>query len=115
MEKINRLIFLFLLAAIVWTAGCATQKPDPLAGWYSTNNLSSNKVIADDYQDYIQKLSLRKREFVLSINFFEDRTGQHAVNIATGENGRYWKHILIYDKNNKRIKVIQYKTGWYRS
>lgn len=69
----------------------------------------------DDYQDYIQKLSPRKKEFVGAVDFFEDDMGRHAVDIKTGAYGTWWRHILIYDKTNKRIKVITYKTGGYRS
>jgi len=49
----------------------------------------------------------------MSLHFFEDGEGQQAVNITIGLKGRYWRHILIYDKNNKRIKRIKYPTGYY--
>jgi hypothetical protein len=114
MEKINRLIFSFLLAAIVFT-GCATQRPDPLIGWQIAFKEEPNQTIEKDYQDYIQKIPTRKKEFVVSVHFLKNDAGEHAIDIGTGANGRYWRHILIYDKNDKRIKVIEYKTGWYRS
>jgi hypothetical protein len=116
-NPINRFGVLVLLAAFFWTNGCVTQMPDPLAGWHpsSLNNLHLNKMITDDYQDYIQKLSPRKKEFVGAIDYFEDGTGRHAVDIKTGANGRWWRHVLIYDNANKRINVIAYKTGGYRS
>jgi hypothetical protein len=114
---INRfgLTFLVLLAALFWAAGCATRTPDPLAGWRfsSLNNLHSNKAITDDYQDYIQKLPSKKRQFVGAVDFFEDGMGQHAVDIKMGVDGTWWEHVLIYDKENKRIKVVRYADGKY--
>ncbi|HXE42538.1 MAG TPA: hypothetical protein VN516_05900, partial [Candidatus Baltobacteraceae bacterium] len=59
MEKINRLIFSFLLTAIVLTTGCATQKPNPLVGWkmlFGHEEEAFDKALKDDYQNYIQKL-----------------------------------------------------------
>jgi hypothetical protein len=111
------LILLIVLAASVWIIGCATSKPDPLAGFHfsSLNNLHSNKVITDDYQDYIQKLPPNKEQFVIAIGFSEDGTGQHAVEITIGLNGTVWEHVLIYDKDNKRINTIKYRDGGYRS
>jgi hypothetical protein len=53
------LIFPILLAAFVWTVGCATQKPDPLAGWkylFHVGHSHFDKVIVDDYWGYIHKL-----------------------------------------------------------
>jgi|SRR5579859_948384 len=106
-----------LLAIILCGAGCATTVPDPLAGWHFSglDNLDSNKAIVDDYQDYIRKLPSRQKGFVGSVGFFEDGAGQHAVGIQMGVNGTWWNHILIYDKENKRIKVVVYRNGGYRS
>jgi hypothetical protein len=105
---------ILLLAMLVWVAGCVT--PDPLAGWkpdFSPPPI--DPAIEKDCHDYIQTLSPRKSGFVISVNFFEDGMGQHAVEIQMGVNGSVWRHVLIYDKENKRIKVIKYKTGGYRS
>lgn len=49
----------------------------------------------------------------MSSGWFEDETGQHAFDIEmSGKGGIFkslWRHILIYDKNNIRIKTIKYK------
>ena len=104
-----------LLAAFVLTAGCATTTPDPLAGWHFYSRTKVSQVITDDYQDYIQKLPPKKRNYVGDISFFEDGTGQHAVSIEINLNGTEWKHVLIYDKEDKRIKAMKYVSGHYRS
>jgi len=99
--------------------GCNTSKPtpDPLASFHfsSLNNLHANKIIETDYQNYIQKLPASEKDFVGSMGFSEDNTGQHAVHLTIGVGGTWWEHILIYDKDNKRIKVIKYRNGGYRS
>jgi hypothetical protein len=77
--------------------------------------LDSNKAISDDYHDYISKLSPEERKYVGPLQFFEDGAGQHAVEIEIALNGTWWFHVLIYDKNNQRVKVIKYSPGGYRS
>ena len=118
-----------LVLAIIFGFRCGTSKPttDPLADFHfsSLNNLDSNKTITADYQDYIKKLSLKSPDFVGSVDYSEDATGRHAVHIEIGihrkwwdltqESGRWWEHILIYDKDNNRLKVIKYRNGGYGS
>ena len=118
--NIIRFTFCILLAAVIWGTGCATPKHnfDPLNGWsfcFSQDPNKLDKAITDDYEGYIQKLPAEERNYVGTIHFFEDRTGEHAVNIEIGLNGTWWEHVLIYDKENKRIKVIKYANGHYRS
>jgi hypothetical protein len=98
--------------------GCSLSEPappvpDPLTNFHfsSLNNLDSNKAISDDYKDYIQKLSPEERKFMAYTEFFEDGTGQHAIKITIGLNHTNWRHVLIYDKDNKRIKTIKYVSG----
>ena len=105
---------LALSVAVISGCSCSAPKPDPLAGWKSASK-NPDQAITNDYQDYIQKLPPKGKDFVGSVIFFEDGTGQHAIDIGIGVNGRWWRHILIYDKENNRIKVIKYKTGGYQS
>jgi hypothetical protein len=115
-------IFLALTTMFLFGFGCkpsepAPPVPNPLAGFHfsSLNNLDSNKAITDDYKDYIQKLSPKERERASPIFYFEDGMGQHAVQIRIGINGTSWEHVLIYDKDNKRIKTLKYVSGHYAS
>ena len=106
------LIFLVLVAALFWNAGCAT--PNPLAGWKPALQ-NPNQAIINDYQNYIQKLPSEEKKYAYPNHFFEDATGQHAVQIEIPLNGTWREHLLIYDKDNIRIKTITYSNGGYRS
>jgi hypothetical protein len=116
--NITRFTFCILLAAFVSAVGCA-QKPalDPLAGWQKAYKEEPNQTVEKDYQDYIQKLSPEEKQNLgpYPATFFKDGTGQHAVRIKIGINGNVWEHILIYDKDDKRIKTIKYISGGYAS
>jgi len=96
--------------------GCSSSKPipDPLAGFHKDFKIL-NQSIVNDYQDYIQKLPPEDKKYMGPVDFYEDGTGQHAVEIEEALNGTWWVHILIYDKDNKRIKTIKYSPGKYAS
>ena len=119
--NVIRFPFWIFLAACLWATGCATQPhPDPLAGWkvlLSRDSEKLNQAIKDDYRNYVQTELLPKKYFIdeEDIWFYEDGTGQHAVRIDIPINGTYWEHVLIYNKDNKRIKLIKYSAGHYRS
>ena len=88
-----------------------TQLPPPLP-----------KVITDDWMDYINKLPQSKKfpehsesYWIDEVSFYEDETGQHAVVIQIPLSGTWWKHVLIYDKDNKRTKTIKWESGHYMS
>ncbi|HEX3890323.1 MAG TPA: hypothetical protein VHX90_05675, partial [Verrucomicrobiae bacterium] len=88
--------------------------PDPLAAFHAASK-NPDQIVEKDYQDYIQTLSPEEKKSARANGYYEDGTGQHAVEIIIGINGRWWRHILIYDKDNKRIKTIKYATGYYSS
>ena len=91
---------------------------NPIAGWkilFSRNYDNLNPAIKDDYNAYIKALPSDERNGVGPIQFFEDGTGQHAVSITMYVNGTDWCHVLIYDKDNKRIKIYKYISGHARS
>jgi hypothetical protein len=114
-----RTIFI-VLAMSIFGCSCTTSKPtpDPLAGWNfcaSQDPAKLDKAIRTDYEYYIQKLPQTERISHGPLNLFEDETGRHAVKFETGLNGTSWAHVLIYDKDNKRIKAIKYVSGHYSS
>ena len=117
----DNLALIFLMLVTMFICGCDTAKltPDPLAGFHAGDfrDLNSNKAITDDYNAYIQTLSPEEKYYLgpSPIGFFEDGMGQHAIKIEIGINGTSWVHVLIYDKDNKRIKTIKYSPGGYRS
>ncbi len=111
--------FLMCAAALIWSVGCVTSKPtpDPLAGWtrcWSQDPKDFDKITAD-YRAYINSLPQELRVGVGPVEFLENKAGEHAIRIEIGVNGVDWAHILIYDINNNRIKVIKYVSGYYRS
>ena len=118
--KCPNYVSLVLVLCMMVVSGCSCSapkpKPDPLAGFHVAVFFTpdSNKAITDDYKNYIQTLPPNERQSP-SVHFYEDGTGQHAVEIIIGVNGRWWRHILIYDKDAKRIKTIKYATGYYAS
>ena len=111
--------YFLLFAAVALSSGCGSQ-PDPLEGWkkWSTDRYHLDKAITDDLRIYIDTLSPQQRviaAFPYNQLFCEDGTGQHAVEISIPLNGRFWKHVLIYDKTNKRVKTVKYQSGRYMS
>jgi hypothetical protein len=110
---------LALCMMVISGCSCSAPKPtpDPLAGFHMADlqHLDDNKMITADYKAYIQTLSSEEQKRAGPILYFEDGTGQHAVDIEIGINGTSWKHVLIYDKDNKRVKAVKYSSGSYRS
>jgi hypothetical protein len=106
------------MMVVICGAGCVspTPGPDPLAGWkvlLSHDYEALDKAITDNYQGYIHQLPPQERKYAGTVWFLEDGTGQHAVKIEIPLNHVWREHVLIYDKDNKRIKVIKYAGGRY--
>jgi len=107
---------LALCAMVISGCSCSTTKPDPLAGWQKAYGEEPNKIIENDYQDYIQKLPPvgPKSYYVGTVFFYKDGTGQHAVTFEYDKpNKDVWDCYLFYDKNNKRIGAEKYYKGSY--
>jgi hypothetical protein len=88
-------------------------------GWkkYDTSTgYPVDKAITADCQAYINTLPKKERELAKEFQLFcDDGKGQHAIEISIPLDGTWWKHVLIYDKTNKRVKVIKYRSGYYSS
>ena len=115
--KIHRLSFYLLFAAFIWVAGCASPTPDPLAGWKVEIRNAPDAAIVRDYKRYVLTLPPKIQPSVrdYNIRFLEDGTGQHAIKIEIPYHGAYYEHVLIYNRNDERIKVITYSGGRYAS
>ncbi len=96
-------------------ANAAASALDSSSDDAGLTRLDSNKAVTDNYKDYIQKLPPEERKYAGPIEYFQHGTGQHAVRITIGLKGTVWRHILIYDKDDKRVKAIKYASGNYRS
>jgi hypothetical protein len=115
---INHCVLIMALLAVSFF-GCrrADPKPtltDPLAGW-QIDFKQPDAIVEKDCQDYMQKLPPEERKYANWGYYYKDATGQHAVVIEVDLKPNAWNHVLIYDKDNKRIKVIKYIEHQFRS
>jgi hypothetical protein len=115
-------LVLALCVMVISGCSCSAPKPtpptpDPLTEFHVADlrNLNSNKAITDDYKSYIQTLSPEEQQQAGLMFYYEDGTGQHAVEFRIGINHKVWRHLLIYDKDNKRINTLKYVIGDYHS
>ena len=97
---------------------------NPIAGW-QLEFKPEPLAIEKDCQDYIKSLGLKSEkagvyafyaaknnsEYVAYIEYFKDGTGQHAEKITISKDFTDWEHVLIYDKDGKRIKIVKYISG----
>jgi hypothetical protein len=119
--KIIQFTVCFLLAMFLCGFGCSSSKPasNPLVGFHEIDRkeLNSNKALSDDYKDYIQKLPSNQKGYIGTIFIYENESGQHAVSIEIfeGNKNASWKHVLFYDKDNKRTKAMRYDHIKYQS
>jgi hypothetical protein len=103
------------LAAITCLSGCEmfANHTNPVAGWQIDFKHEPNQAVIKDATDYINKLPSNQRNRTGPQQWLTDGKGQHALVIPVALNGTDWGHVLIYDKNDKRIKVIKYVMGNY--
>jgi hypothetical protein len=109
---------ILLLAMFVWIVGCATTAPNPLAGWqkdYDTR--PDDPIIEKDCNDFIKTFQPVGQRPAQITGLYKDGTGQHAANIEIFKyhQNASCEYFLIYDKDDKRIKVIKYGCGRYQS
>jgi hypothetical protein len=110
-----------ILIALCLITGCITSikppAPDPLVGWTfrvfddfavpsDQHHYHLDKAITHDYQVYIAN---NKLDLIGAIRgFYEDGTGQSAVEFEAERGHSYWRFVLIYNKDNKRIKTVKF-------
>src|SRR4051794_38859905 len=120
--KLQRLQSLLLIQVLVLVAGCAHRiQPNPLEGWKGLGSeyrisCPFGREVVDNYKNYIQTLPAVERAGIdtFNINFFERGDHMRAVGISVSVNGIRWEHILIYNQDNLRVKVIKYASGKYQ-
>jgi hypothetical protein len=111
---------LFVITLFLAFNGC-TPHSDPMKGWKELGRLSNTaapETITKDAQTFIQTLPATEKVASgedYNVTYWEDVIGQHAVVLNTPHDGEHWHYALIYDQNNRRIKVIKYSTGSYMS
>ena len=101
---------------------------NPIAGWtfrpfdeyappFDRHHYQLDKAIIDDYQQFIADKNFRYPSMYLPrplTGYYDDeRTGQRAVTFSVDRKGTGWTYVLIYDRQNKRIKAIRYVSGYY--
>jgi hypothetical protein len=106
-----------LAAVVIFGCRCATTKQDPLAGWQIAFKEEPDQAITKDFQDFIRKLQSEGKGQAQVTGYYKNGTGQHLVNIEIFEHNQNasWQYALVYDKDDKRIKVTKYGYGRYQS
>jgi hypothetical protein len=107
-----------LLIVTLLGAGCASsnQSANPLAGWGLQLNEQPSPKIVNDYQAYIQGLPPKIRNAAGGpFWYFKNGTGGQAIKIEIPINNVFQEHLLIYNADGTRVKVIVYSGGRYAS
>jgi hypothetical protein len=71
--------------------------------------------VVDDYQKFISHEHLGLSDVIKG--FYEDGTGRHAVEFVAfpPNQNATWNYVIIYDKENKRSKIVRYNHIKYQS
>ena len=112
-------LVLTLCALMIYGCSCSAPKPatDPLAGWQMDFSIPPiDHLFEKDWQEYILTLSPGEQQYTHIDSIYKNATGQHAVKIEIDVDGKdCWYHVLFYDKENKRVRVVKYFFGRYVS
>jgi len=91
--------------------------PDPLVGWKHVSDVKPAPAIVTDYQSYIEELPPDQRKALIvndyMVKLFEDSKGSCAMEIRVLVEQTLWRHILVYDESNSRVKVMRYANGYF--
>jgi hypothetical protein len=118
-------ILCLFLAGAICGSGCSTYRDvqDPLQGWKRWKGPELSRLddpVRNDIADYIARLSPGWRASLggNDIDFSQDGEGHYAAKFHVEIEHWYQlgakiqEHILIYDENKKRERVIKYISGW---
>jgi hypothetical protein len=121
--KTTQFTIILCMTVLVFASGCVSPKPkQPLSaseGWRQLLAREYQKLdpaIKTDFQVYLGQLPLKERSQVTdsSIDYFANTNGQHAVHFEIGKPALFgkvfWAHVLIYDVDNRRVRVIKYRS-----
>jgi len=132
----TRALFSILMTVVLSTVGCVSTT-NPLAGWRSdgcscyvdmngscqayVQSIPYSKAVSDDVLHFIARMprhgdnyshgSGKESNWIFGILLFKDGASRHAVEIETVAEGLYLNYVLIYDKDNQRIKVLKFTDG----
>lgn len=110
-----------ILIAICLGISACTPHTDPLHDWRGIGYLDNTPVPEDikrDAQSYFQSLGPIERQVALdssSIEYLEDGNGRHGMVLSAQHDGERWHYAVLYDSDNRRIKVLKYSVGGYMS
>jgi hypothetical protein len=116
--NITRYGLAVLSVALFMMAGCAT--PNALVGWKQLltrgDNEKLEKALRADAVNYMETVVGKDRAAGPSW-FYEDGSGQHAIGMEVFQKheNASWEYLIIYSKENKRVKVIKYGYRRYQS
>ena len=114
----HRSLACLLIVSVLGATGC-TPHSDPMKDWKEVKPFSDPAVpesIKQDATTFFQTLSGQERSWWVNngdfaATYWENGTGQHAVILKCPHDGECWCHALIYDRDDRRIKVLKYSTG----
>ena len=90
-----------------------------MAGWKILGTIDRApipKTVEQEARAYFQILPAEEKHWLGNddhINYYEDRTGQHAGVLDAFHDSEFWAVALIYDRDNRRIRVLRYSWGSY--
>ena len=92
------------------TGAGATALPAALKGWKETKDLPADTVVTD-YNDYVEKLPKAERPGVADVKYYVDDDGRNAVAVLVNVGDTQWTHLLVYDKQHKRVEMTKFAAG----
>lgn len=115
----TRYISCVSLTALFLIVGCAT--PNALVGWKQVlsrgDDVKLEEALRTDAINYMDTVVFKERRVSGPFWFYEDGSGQHAIGMEVFQKheNASWEYLIVYSKENKRVKVIKYGYRRYQS